>query len=330
MVTGEMAAPSVVGVDMGGTKLLAGALDDNLNVHHRAQRDMRGLDQEGVLAAAVDAVQEVRTAAESMVHAVGFGIPCTIDQRRGVAVQAVNLPLAEVPFRDLMAERLGVPVFVDNDANAAALAEHRFGAARGSRHSVTLTIGTGIGGGLVLDDRLYRGSVGAGAELGHMVVEMDGPRCQGNCPNRGCLEAVASGTALAREARAAAERAPDSALGRAAASGREITGALVTELAADGDEPSREVLALVGRRLGAGISSLVNIFNPEAVVVGGGVMAAGELLLAPARAEMAARALPPNRDLVRVVAARFGPEAGLVGAGALALDGLDGRLGEAA
>jgi glucokinase len=307
---------------MGGTKLLAGAVDENLNVHHRALRSMTGLDRDGLLEAVVDAVEEVRESVDDPVTAAGFGIPCTIDQQRGMAVQAVNLPLADVPFRDLMAERLGVPAFVDNDANVAALAEHRFGAARGTRHSVTLTVGTGIGGGLVLDDALYRGSVGAAAELGHMVVDMDGPPCQGNCPNHGCLEAVASGTALGREGRALAERETDSALGRAAASGREVTGALVTELAHDGDEASREAIALIGRRLGVGIASLVNIFNPEVVVVGGGVMGAGELLLEPARAEMAARALTPGRDLVRIVAARFGTEAGMVGAAALALDGL--------
>jgi glucokinase len=317
-----MAAPCVVGVDMGGTKLLAGALDENLNVHHRAHRDMRELELDPLLDVVVEAVSEVRDAAEVPIDAVGFGIPCTIDQTRGVAVQAVNLPIIDVPFRDLMAERLGLPVFVDNDANVAALAEHRFGAAQGTRHSVTLTIGTGIGGGLVLNDRLYRGSVGAGAELGHMVVEMDGPPCQGNCPNRGCLEAVASGTALAREAREAAEREPESALGQAAASGRDVTGPLVTELAHDGDEVSREVLALVGRRIGVGISSLVNVFNPEAVVVGGGVMGAGDLLLEPARAEVAWRALRPQRDLVRIVPARFGAEAGMVGAAALAFDEL--------
>ncbi|MDX6671994.1 MAG: glucokinase [Solirubrobacteraceae bacterium] len=322
MVTGAMPAPCVVGVDMGGTKLLAGAVDENLNVHHRALRSMAGLDRDGLLDAVVDAVEEVRESVDDPIDAAGFGIPCTIDQQRGMAVQAVNLPLADVPFRDLMAERLGVPAFVDNDANVAALAEHRFGAARGTRHSVTLTVGTGIGGGLVLDDALYRGSVGAAAELGHMVVDMDGPPCQGNCPNHGCLEAVASGTALGREGRVLAEREPDSALGRAAASGREVTGALVTELAHDGDEVSREAIALIGRRLGVGIASLVNIFNPEVVVVGGGVMGAGELLLEPARAEMLARALTPGRDLVQIVAARFGTEAGMVGAAALALDGL--------
>lgn len=322
MVTGAMAAPCVVGVDLGGTKLLAGAVDANLNVHHRTRRAATGLDRDGLLDAAVSAVDELRETLDGPVAAVGFGIPCTIDQERGVAVQAVNLPLLDVPFRDLMAERLAVPVFVDNDANVAGLAEHRFGAARGARHSVTLTVGTGIGGGLVLDDAVYRGSVGAAAELGHMVVDADGPRCQGNCPNRGCLEAVASGTALAREARAAAERAPESALGRAMASGRAIAGALVTELAHDGDAVARSVLELIGSRLGVGVASYVNIFNPEFVVLGGGVMGAGELLLEPVRAEVAARALRPGRDLVQIVPARFGGEAGMIGAAALALDGL--------
>ena len=326
----DMAATCVVGVDMGGTKLLAGEVDGNLGVHRRARREIQGLGQEQLLATVVEAVREVVRQAESSVEGVGFGIPCTIDQRRGVAVQAVNLALEDVPFRDLMAERLGLPAFVDNDANAAALAEHRFGAAQGARHSVTLTIGTGIGGGLVLDDRLYRGSQGAGAELGHMVVDLDGPRCQGNCPNRGCLEAVASGTALAREAREAAAAAPSSALGRAVAEGREPSGPLVTELAHDGDEAALGVLTLIGRRLGVGISNIVNVFNPEVVVLGGGVMGAGELLLGPAREEMLARALPPGRDSVRVVTARFGAEAGMVGAASLALDGLDARGGAAA
>jgi glucokinase len=194
-------------------------------------------------------------------------------------------------------------------------------------HAVMLTIGTGIGGGLVLQGRLYRGWLGAGAELGHTVVDIDGPPCQGNCPNRGCLEAVASGTALEREARAAAHAQPGSQLGRLQDSGRELTGALVTELAHDGDPLARDVLALIGRRLGVGIASFVNAFNPEVVVMGGGVMGAGELLLAPARAEVAARALPPARDVVRIVPARLGPEAGMIGAGVMAWDELGRRGG---
>jgi glucokinase len=218
-----------------------------------------------------------------------------------------------------------MPVFVDNDANVAALAEHRAGAARGAQEAVVLTIGTGIGGGLILRGELYRGAIGAGAELGHMVIEMDGPPCQGNCPNHGCVEALASGTALEREAmRIAGERA-DSGLARALRAGMQLNGPLVTELAHDGDEAAIETIALIGTRLGVAIASYVNIFNPQVVVIGGGVMAAGELLLAPARAEAAARALPPSRDEVEIVAARFGVEAGMVGAAALALDGLAGR-----
>jgi glucokinase len=187
---------------------------------------------------------------------------------------------------------------------------------------VLLTIGTGIGGGLVVGGRLVRGALGAGAELGHMVIDLHGPPCQGNCPNRGCLEALASGTALAAEAERLARDRPGSALGAALRSGRTITGVLATELAHDGDPAARDALAVVGRRLGVGIANLVNILNPEVVVVGGGVIAAGDLLLEPARGEVAARALSPSRELVRIVPARFGAESGMLGAAALALDGI--------
>jgi glucokinase len=314
-----------IGVDMGGTKLLAGAVDAGLAVRHRAQRTVVGLDQSTLLDTVVDAVMEAREAAGGEVAGVGFGIPCLIDQRTGTGVIAVNLPLADIAFGDVMTERLGMPVFVDNDANLAALAEHRAGAAQGCREAVVLTIGTGIGGGLILRNELYHGGVGAAAELGHVVIDLNGPPCQGNCPNRGCVEAMASGTALAREAVRVAGERPDSGLGRALADGRELAGPLVTELAHDGDPAAVEVIELIGTRLGVAITSLVNIFNPQVVVLGGGVLAAGELLLAPARAVVAERALPPSRDEVRIVAARFGVEAGMIGAAALAFDGLDAR-----
>jgi glucokinase len=318
-----------IGVDMGGTKLLAGAVDIGLGVHHRAQRSVAGLDQAALLDVAVDAVQEARESAYGEVAAVGFGIPCLIDQRTGKAVIAVNLPLANVPFADVMAERLGLPVFVDNDANVAALAEHRAGAARGASDVVLITIGTGIGGGLILRDRIYRGAIGSGAELGHMVIDVNGPPCQGNCPNRGCFEAMASGTALAREARRIAAERPQSGLARALAEGLELAGPLVTELAHDGDGAALEVLELIGTRIGVAVANFVNIFNPQVVVVGGGVIGAGELLLEPARAVVAERALAPSRDEVRIVAAEFGIEAGMIGAATLAFDGLALR-GEAA
>jgi glucokinase len=317
-----MAPRRVIGVDMGGTKLLAGAVDTDLAVHDRVQRRVHDLDQPELIETIVGAVQELLRHAGMEIAAVGFGIPCLFDQRTGRAVIAVNLPLADIRFADVMAERLGLPVFVDNDANVATLAEHRAGAARGANDVALMAIGTGIGGGLILDGRLYRGSVGAAAELGHMVIDMDGPRCQGNCPNHGCVEALASGTALAREAVRIAHEQPASGLGRALAKGRELAGPLVTELAHDGDPAALEVLELVGSRLGVAIANLVNIFNPEVVVMGGGVMAAGELLLAPARRQLAERALPPGRDMVRIVPAEFGVEAGMIGAAALAFDGL--------
>ncbi len=317
-----MAARRVIGVDLGGTKLLAGAVDERMRVHHRVQRTVAGLDQPALLETTVDAVQEMREATDAEIAAVGFGIPALIDQRTGTAVISVHLPLAELAFGDVMTERIGLPVFVDNDANVTALAEHRSGAAHGAREAVVLTIGTGIGGGLIIRDQVFRGSVGAGAELGHVVIDMDGPPCQGNCPNRGCVEALASGTALVREAHRIAGERPHSGLGRALSSGRALMGPLVTELAHDGDEAAIDVIALIGSRLGVAIASFVNIFNPEVVVIGGGVIAAGELLLGPAREVVAARALPPSRDLVQIVAARYGVEAGMIGAAALAFDGL--------
>ncbi len=312
----------VVGVDLGGTKLLGGVVDEHLEVHARVLREVHGMKQAEIVETAVAAVEELRAEVPD-IDAVGFGIPCLIDQTTGIAVIAVNLDLADFPFRDVMEERLGLPVFIDNDGNVTTLVEARFGAAKGASDVVGLTIGTGIGGGLVLNDRLYRGHWGAGAELGHMVVDEDGPRCQGNCPNRGCLEAVASGTAIGREGVMAGEEEPDSELGKALIAEQRITGALVTTLGLGGDEVSRMVLGQIGRLLGVGLSSISNIFNPEVIVIGGGAMAAGDLLLEPAREELRARGLPPNRDQVRVVPAKFGPEAGMLGAAVMALDELE-------
>jgi glucokinase len=314
-----------IGVDMGGSKLLAGAVDSGLSVHHRAQRSFTRHDVSYLFDTVVDAVEETRADAGGDVAAVGFGIPSLIDQRTGTAVVAINLPLENVMFADVMAERLDLPVFVDNDANLAALAEHRAGAARGYNEAVVLTIGTGIGGGLIVRGELYRGAIGSAGELGHVVIDLNGPPCGPNCPNHGCVEAMASGTALAREALRVARERPRSGLGRALAEGRELAGPLVTELAHDGDEAAIETIATIGRYLGVAITSFVNAFNPEVVVVGGGVMGAGELLLGPVRAEVAARALPPSRDIVEIVPAAFGVEAGMIGAAAFAFDGLRQR-----
>lgn len=312
---------ATIGADLGGTKMAIGVVDEGRSVLYRESAPSLhlGLDDlldtlSAQLRAGLEACPEAK--------AIGLGIPSTIDRARGVAITSVNLPLVNVAVRDLIGKELGLPTFIDNDANLAALAEHRFGAARGTQNALILTIGTGIGGGIVLGGELYRGSTGAGAELGHVVIDQAGPRCQGNCPNRGCVEALASGTALGREGRLAAQTHPDSVLGRALAAGEEIDGRRVTELALAGDGIAREALATIGRRLGVALSSLANVFEPEVIVIGGGVSAAGELLLEPARAELAARALPPM-NATRVALAELGPDAGMVGAAAMALEEFD-------
>ncbi|MGI8559076.1 MAG: ROK family protein, partial [Solirubrobacteraceae bacterium] len=315
-----MATEHVIGVDLGGTKLLAGVVDVELGVHHRVQQPADSTATGALLDQIARVVAEVREQAGEEIVGVGFGIPCLMDAQRGVASSSVHLPLDGVPFVDVMLERLGLPVFVDNDANLALLAEHRAGAARGARNAVMLTIGTGIGGGLIIDGELYRGARGAAGELGHMVVDADGPICGAGCPNRGCLEAVASGSALVREATLAAAEHPQSALAR---TGRPITGPLAVELAHDGEEVALKVIGRIGSWLGVGIASLLNIFDPDIVVVGGGVIAAGELLLEPARIVAAERSLPRSggaKPPARIVAARFGAESGMLGAAMLAYD----------
>ena len=311
-----MSAGKFVGADLGGTKLLLGVLDAGSEVLWESREASTGQSEDELVDLLVREVEEARTA-QGDVAAVGLGVPATVDHERGIARSAVNLPLTDVPIRDLVGGRTGLPVFVDNDANVAALAEHLYGAARGSANAVMLTIGTGIGGGLILGGEVYRGSTGAAAELGHTVIEIDGPRCQGNCPGRGCVEAFASGTALGREGRAAAEREPDSALGAMLAEGETIDGKVVTEAALSGDATARAVFDLIGSRLGVALASFANIFEPEVFVIGGGVIAAGDLLLDPARRELEARALPPMKR-IPVVAAELGSDAGMIGAAAMA------------
>jgi glucokinase len=314
-------AELVIAVDLGGTKLLAGLVDRDGVVVRRTVRTTDVTSQAALVDQIGDAVAEL---AGERVVGLGVGIPSTIDQRAGRAVSSVNVPLADLPLREHLEERLGLPVTIENDANAAAVAEHRLGAGRGTRHMVMLTLGTGIGGGLILDGRLYRGAVGAAAELGHVTIDVDGPPCQGVCPGRGHLEALASGTAAdALAARVAAER-PEGDLGRAAAAGRPVDARLAVELAMEGPGDARGVLDHVGTHLGVGIASYVNVFNPELVVVGGGFARAGDLLLDPARRVVASRALSPARDGVRIAVASLGVEAGLIGAALVGFEAAGG------
>lgn len=297
-----MAAPLVIGLDVGGTKILSGLVDRDGNVV--AEREVHSPGQsEGDVLAALDAA--VEDFLDDRVAAIGYGIPANLERGTARILRATNLPLENVDLVSRSKDRFGLPVGVENDGSVAALAEWKRGAGRGVSNLVMLTLGTGVGGGIVLDGRLFRGW----AELGHMVVQEGGPVCA--CGGRGHLEVLASGHAGDRAARDL--YGPD-----ADAHG-------LIDKARTGDARARAALARIGESLGAAIGSLVNVFDPEIVVIGGGFgAAAGELLLEPARAAARREAMPPADETLRVVAAELGSEAGLVGAALVGFEALDG------
>jgi glucokinase len=302
-VSGSLA----IGVDVGGTKILAGVVDRDGRVLRQHERPTATASQQDLVAELTAAVDELR---DDGVGAIGFGIPATIDQRAGRVIRSVNIPLDDVPLQNVMRERYGIPVGLDNDANAAAIGEWRAGAGRGVETMIMVTLGTGVGGGLILDGRPFRGTSGAGAELGHVVVEFDGPVC--TCGGRGHIEAFAAGFAADRLARGAFG---------GSASAHELV-----RLAAAGDGTARELLAGLGARLGAALGSFVNVFNPELIVIGGGFgVAAWDYVIPAAEERIWLEALAPARDQVRVVAAELGTAAGLIGAGFVAFEALDGQ-----
>jgi glucokinase len=316
-----------VGVDIGGTKVAAGVVDPGGRVLVRARRDTphRSTSPRVVEDTIVSAVEEVLGQVGEVV-AVGIGAAGFVAADRATVVFAPHLSWRNEPLRQALGERLEVPIFVDNDANAAVWAEHRFGAGRGESHLVMVNLGTGIGGGIVLDGRVMRGRFGIAGEFGHMQVVPDGIRCE--CGNRGCWEQYASGNALVREARAlmsAGSPVVSDLFDRVGGRPEELTGPLVTEAARDGDPLARELLGEIGRWLGVGIADLAAALDPGMFVIGGGVSAAGDLLLGPAR-EAFRRQLTGRgyRPEAAIVAAELGNEAGLVGAADLARVGAAG------
>jgi glucokinase len=294
-----------IGIDVGGTKIAAGVIDREGRIQRRVERRTPADSRDEFLELLDEIVDELRIEG---VDAIGFGLPSTIDQRTGRVVGSVHVPLNDFDFRDHAAERFSIPVALDNDGNAAAIAEWKIGAGRGTTHMIMLTLGTGVGGGLILDGKPYRGWVGAGAEIGHMVLEYGGEPCSGTCTGHGHFEQVSSGRA--------ADRKAVELLGPGA-TGRELVGA-----AREGNDEALEAVREIGRKLGAALGSLVNIFNPEVIVIGGGFSQARDLFLEPALETMKVEALRPGRDLVRVVPALLGPDAGLVGAGFVGFEAL--------
>jgi glucokinase len=302
-------------VDVGGTKIAAGVVTPEAKILSET-RYATPHSPERLVESIARAVEEVRDGFE--VGGVCLAVPGLILAQKNTVVFSPNLRAIEgIPLGDALGPKIGLPLTIENDANAAAWGEFRFGAGSEADHLVFLTLGTGIGGGVITHGVLLRGAQGSGGELGHVTIQANGPRCA--CGNRGCLEALASGTAIGRRAREMASEHPDSALGRLAAK-QKVLGEDVTEFARNGDEVSLSVLEEAGRWLGIGLAGFVNVFNPEVVAVGGGAMEAGELILKSAREEVRLRARPPSRDLAEVMEATLGPESGVLGAAALARD----------
>jgi glucokinase len=301
MVARAVAGPLAIGLDVGGTKILSGLVDRDGNVIAQHEIHTPGESQDELLVALDAAVEKFL---DDRVAAIGYGIPARLERETGLLLQAVNLPLESVDLATRSTERYALPVGVENDASVAALAEWKRGAGRGAKNLVMLTLGTGVGGGIVIDGRLFRGW----AELGHIVVQEGGPLCA--CGGRGHLEVLASGPA--------GDRAAQDLYGP------DANAHTLIDRARGGDQGARVALARIGASLGAAIGSLVNIFNPELVVVGGGFgAAAGELVLGPAREAARREAMPPADESLRVVPAELGAEAGLVGAGLVGFEALD-------
>jgi glucokinase len=303
----------VLGVDVGGTKVAVAAVD-GVTVREAIEDPTVTDTTEGLL----DGIESVLNRMIGSVgepDAIGIGVPSQIEYATGTVETSVNIPLTGVPLREKLGERFGVPVFVDNDANCAALAEAHI---LGESQLVMLTLGTGVGGGVVIDGRTFRGAHGLGAELGHFTINPDGPPCPGNCPNRGCIEAYCSGQALERDATELATDKPDSRLAQAIGDDGKVSGRELVEAAEEGDPDAVFIFGNFARMLGVAIAGYINVFEPDRLTIGGGLSRASHLFLERAIQEANARALPALRKRTKIALAEGGAHAGVIGAGVLA------------
>jgi len=307
-----------IGIDVGGTKIACATLQaGELSDSHLQHTELSSGDK--LVGQLIAGVEQART---PDTRAVGIGVPSLIEFATGRIRSSVNIPLKDVPLRELMTERLGLPVYVENDASCAALAEAFHDGRMACPHLVMFTVGTGVGGGLVLNGRLYRGATGTASEVGHTLIGLDlsrgAPPHSGVFPQAGSLEVLASGRALDKLAEESARADANSFLGKRLTRDGGVTGHDVVDGAREGDPPSIECLRILGERLGIGIANAITMFDPLEVVIGGGVSAAGELLLRPAREVAWKYAVPGAGSQCEIRLARHGPRAGVLGAALLA------------
>ena len=311
-------SPSFIGVDLGGTKVAAASLDEGRLGPSTLQPTAKG-SGEALLGQVAEVVGELRG---DRLEAVGIGVPSVVEFKTGRVVSSVNIPLVDIPLRQVLGDRLGVPVFVDNDATVAALAEaHDEQLRMTARNLVMLTVGTGVGAGFVLGGRIYRGATGGAGEFGHTLVGLDLSQPvppPGRFPQPASLEAAAAGHALDRLAQAAAAADPDSGLARLGEQRGGVLGPDAVRAAFDGDPLACEIVELWAQRVGIGVANAINTFDPEEVVIGGGAVAAGDLLLAPATAVARGYVVPGLGTACSIRLARHGVRAGVLGAALLA------------
>jgi glucokinase len=303
----------VLGVDVGGTKVAVAAVE-GVTVRE-ALEEPTVTDTTEALLDGIETVVRRMFDKVGEPEAIGVGVPSQIEFSTGTVETSVNIPLSGVPLREELGNRFGVPVFVDNDANCAALAEAHI---VGEDHLVMLTLGTGVGGGVVMGGQTFRGAHGLGAELGHMTLNPDGPPCPGNCPNRGCIEAYCSGQALERDATELATDKPGSRLAEAIGDDGKVSGPELVQAAEEGDPDARFIFDNFARMLGVAIAGYVNVFEPGRLTIGGGLSRASHLFLDRAIQEANARALPALLKRTRIALAEGGADAGVIGAGVLA------------
>ncbi len=306
----------MLGVDVGGTKVAAGVVvGAEVTDREESPTPLESTDAllDGIQATVRRLIDRVGEPA-----AVGVGVPSQIDYATGTVESSVNIPLTGVRLREELSGRFGVPVFVDNDANCAGLAEAQLVDDAPAGVLVMLTLGTGVGGGVVIGGEIFRGAHGLGAELGHFTIDPEGPPCPGNCPGRGCVEAYCSGQALERDATEFARDMPESHLASQLDDTGSVTGRALVGVARDGDADALRVFERFARMLGVAIAGYVNVFEPEHVVIGGGLSRAADLYFDRAVDEARSRALPALWRRVNVSLARGGADAGVIGAGVLA------------